>query len=770
MQNTKTLEPLLNKAKEHEKRYDWLGAANIYKKASGLASKEDDSLRASDLLERMGFCYSRAALQAETNESFRNRMKLAAKVYEHMVELFEKAKEEEKGANINHSKALVAYANSWLATNQPKKDTLLDEWWDLEKKTLKAHEEAGDLQAIGKTCNDLMQGSHVTRIWVLTQSERQKRYEELISLGERGIAALSEADDNYELARAYCWTGWTYSLAVIYAESEAKGELGQKGWSYSKKALELSEKIGDANLIGWSNNVASLVAMTYNPDINLALEFNEKTRKQSATTKDNIMMAVGGMWAGAVILNFQEEDPNKQRERLEKAVKWTEDSIYHYKIVGKPRPISVSYRLNVGNLTELASIETNLDAKRALLKKAIKTARELVEYSKEWATEKWSPFEALSRALYRLSETETKNLEKRRLLEEASVYSEKRILAGQKHHPFVYWARTRDQNDHALILAELAKIETDKQKKIEFLNDAVSSMENCLKLMAKDDKEHSTRWKSGLYGRYYYWFGEILAQLYAQTKEQKTLNRAIEVYTCTTEIFSKADLMTHAAESQWQTAKLHNQLGKHLKASHNYESAAQNYKLAAEKIPQLKDFYTKHSLYMQAWSQIEQARHFHSIEDYIKSQDQYEKAAKLHESAEPWSYLAPNYFAWAKVEEAENLSRNENTQQAKQVFQKAYEQFGKAEEYIKQKMAEITSADEKEMTQRLFKASDLRRKYCQARILLEEAKLLDREGKYLQSSKSYGEAAQKIAAIIEKIDAEAERRELEYIAILCQAW
>ena len=127
---------------------------------------------------------------------------------------------------------------------------------------------------------------------------------------------------------------------------------------------------------------------------------------------------------------------------------------------------------------------------------------------------------------------------------------------------------------------------------------------------------------------------------------------------------------------------------------------------------------------MRAWSQIEQAKHSHSIEEYEEARQHYKKAADLHESTAPWNYLAANYFAWANMEEAENLSRKENPQQAKQAFQKAYEQFCKAEESFKQKLEEITSSDEKEMTQKLFKASELRRKFCQARILLEEGKNL----------------------------------------------
>ena len=99
MQNDKT-GSLLNKAKELEKRYDWLGAAKFYEKASDLVSK--DFLKAAELFERIGFCYFRAALQAETNKQFRNRMKLAVQAYERMVELVEKAEEEGKEAKINH--------------------------------------------------------------------------------------------------------------------------------------------------------------------------------------------------------------------------------------------------------------------------------------------------------------------------------------------------------------------------------------------------------------------------------------------------------------------------------------------------------------------------------------------------------------------------------------------------------------------------------------------------------------------------------------------
>ena len=57
-----SLESLLDKAKELEKKYEWLQATDYYEKAADLALKQKDSLKAADLQERIGFCFFKAAL------------------------------------------------------------------------------------------------------------------------------------------------------------------------------------------------------------------------------------------------------------------------------------------------------------------------------------------------------------------------------------------------------------------------------------------------------------------------------------------------------------------------------------------------------------------------------------------------------------------------------------------------------------------------------------------------------------------------------------
>ena len=75
LQNS-TLGFLLDKAKEMEKKYEWLQATKFYKKASDMVLDEKDILKAAELQEKIGFCFYRAADQAVTNIDFRKLMKL----------------------------------------------------------------------------------------------------------------------------------------------------------------------------------------------------------------------------------------------------------------------------------------------------------------------------------------------------------------------------------------------------------------------------------------------------------------------------------------------------------------------------------------------------------------------------------------------------------------------------------------------------------------------------------------------------------------------
>jgi len=132
--------------------------------------------------------------------------------------------------------------------------------------------------------------------------------------------------------------------------------------------------------------------------------------------------------------------------------------------------------------------------------------------------------------------------------------------------------------------------------------------------------------------------------------------------------------------------------------------------------------------------------------------------------------MAPNYWAWAVLEDAELLSRQEKPKEAIHAFEQAQTKFSNAEEAIKQKIEEIELAEEKQAAEKLIKTSNLRLRYCQARISIEEAKILDRKGEYASSAKHYGLAADKLKQLLSDTELPQTQQELSLMLKLCEAW
>jgi KaiC/GvpD/RAD55 family RecA-like ATPase/tetratricopeptide (TPR) repeat protein len=768
------LESLLEKAKELENKYEWLQAAENYRKAAELVLTKKDILKAADLNERIGFCYYRASLQAQSNAEFRRILKFSILAYEKESEFLKGIETEELQLKRIHADALTSYAKSWYKTNPKTIKKLCNKWWTLENKLLRAHESAGDLHSVGRTCNDLLEYSTFDRYWLASNFlEHKEMYEESLLLAEKAIKIFSSLDDKYELSRAYLSICWYYGMIEGFEEDENKLiQISHRCKDMANKALELSQEIGDAWLISRSYQAAWGVAQNLKGEFPIAIELGEKMLEYGRVAKDNYLLGFGNCLTSASIIARAShlEDPDEQKELCEKALKMSQKATHNFQIINNIGGFQVSYTTHMWQLAKLALIETDPKKKQKLFEKAIKVGQEGLKQLKGWKRLYGILFAILSQMFLSLSSTKRIIEEKKELLRKAQSFATKySAYAQEMEMPASTVLRKNKIN--SLIQMELANIEPNVTKKINLLTKALISSERSIYALKKKEKFYSqSGWGVGvLFGKNYDKLGRILQQIYSLSEKKENLYRAIEAYKQAAIYYKKADLPTHIAESCWHLAQLHDQAGEFQEASKNYESASQAYDLASKKIPQLKDFYKEHSLYMQAWNQIEQARYCHSIENYEEAHQNYKRAARLHESTSSWNYLAPNYHAWANMEEAESLSRNEHTELAMQTFQKALQQFNRAEESIKEKLEKISSEEEKEITQ-LLKASEFRQKYCQARILMESAKLLDRDGKHLQSSKSYEEAAKKISTIFDKIDVETERKELEYIAILCQAW
>ena len=760
----------MNNAKDREKKYEWLQAVEYYEKASSISLKDKEFVKAAQFQEGLGYCCFRAALQADIAEDFSNRILLAKEAYEKAVEFYQKTKEPGKKVLVTNSNAMIAFYASFLEPIQSKKNKLLHEWWNLKKEVLKTYDKAGDLLALAKSCNDLLLSANFDLIWS-ERSKQKKMVKELVNYGEKAIEILSGVGSKYDLAWAYGLTSLYYGLLHYLKKMEDRREEDRKkSLNYIKKALELAENAGDGYLIGTLNLFAGghcvYVSEPFMP------KFFENALEQAAITRDNYLKGLATQWisGGSWLLGIVTENPNEKKELYKKSLKTASDSISTLQIFNfSEQAIFTSYRVKTGSLIGLSAMETDLEIRRNLLKQAVENGFDGLKYmcSKEMQNEQI--LNGLGVSLTSLSMLEKEVNEKRRLLEEALKHlmntasilqKEQQEISTYTFAPGLYFHLGETQMG-------LSMITKDTQKKIELLNSAFSSIENGLRINAK--------YGGGPMAISYsvtsnYFLGNILNQLYILTKEKEILEKAIGHYKNAIEEATKLENQPQIAEAYWQIAKIHDKLGNNLEASQKYQSAADYYKLAGEKIPQLKEFYEDFSVYMQAWSEIEKAKHSHSLEEYEQARGHYEKIATLHQLSKSWSYLAPNYLAWATMEKAEDLSRKENTREAIQTFQQAIEQFSKAKDSIQLRIPELRESDEREMATKLVESSDIRQRYCRARINIEEAKMLDRKGDYNSSSKKYSLAAENLQTFIKEIKSEEEQRELKIILVLCRAW
>lgn len=542
-----------------------------------------------------------------------------------------------------------------------------------------------------------------------------------------------------------------------------------------KKALALSKKVGDSHLIGMSNLAATFSQYWLVGNLKLSLEYAKEILHHGTETRDHSLIGWGLVWLADITywMMMQEEDPNKKREGYRKIIEYAKEAASHLDLLSPYAFLGDTVWVNIESYTSWArDVETKPKEKRTLLEQAIEIGRKAVKRVKKGGNPESTAttLHALSKALFFLSQMETVLIDKKELLIEASKLREEEINIRDRALPNWYWIRGVGHNYQALILAELSLIESDDRKKRNLLEKAVLNMEKCLKLCEEWTRVYPQTMLFVVLGMYYDWYGIILNQLYSLTGETENLYTMIGVYKKAIKTYNKADMRSRLAEIHWKIARVYDKLGKHTESAENFELASENYRLAAVKIPQLKEFYLDYASYMDAWNEVERAKHHHEREEYSRSKEHYQKAANILQSSRAWNHLSPNYLAWSQLEYAEDLSRKEQGLESIQKFRAAAELFSKAKKSLETASERIVSSEEKEKTNELIRASCQRRKYCLSRIILEEARLHDKENDYELSAKKYGAAAEAFERIIKLAEAESDRRELQSTVYLCKAW
>ena len=329
MSDMSSLEAILSGAEGKEKEYDWLGAAESYKKALGLVP-EQDSLRMSEVHERLGYALHRFAFQAESNDQFRQRLHQSILSYEKTGELYGRVDESVKMPRMLRCDAMITYLNHWLAVEAGEKKRLLDECWRLTKDALKAFEEVGDALEYGKTYNQLASSAFLAYVLEWNFQVGEKIIREAMELGERAVTLLSSVGDPCELARAYVKAAFyltTFSLYFV-PDLDERERHRQRGQGYLQKAIELSEETALLALAGTPGVTGDETGLSIDDMLvhfEKALGYAKKTKDKYliGTALDWLTYATG--WKSILI-----EDPDKRLEVSQRALQYAEDAKHQF--------------------------------------------------------------------------------------------------------------------------------------------------------------------------------------------------------------------------------------------------------------------------------------------------------------------------------------------------------------------------------------------------------------------------------------------------------
>jgi hypothetical protein len=773
------VEEILHHAEQLEKEYDWLRAAESYEKVLNLLPQDDFSKRG-EFHERLGYAFYRFAFQAESKDKFRERLGQSAASYEKAVGCYGKLNEPVKTARTLRCDAMIAYIGYWLAPEAKEKKEKIDECWRLTKEALAAFKEASEGWEYGKTNNQLSNSVVFAFCLNWDFQAREKMMREAVESGEQAIKFLSTFQDSRELAKAYARTA--YYLGVFdhyFLDLDEKQKGSEKIQHYWQKAKELSEDVAlfeflypifGAQFLLWGDGTEE--AFT---NLNKALEYGRKTR-------DKFIIGCALDWL-VYHTCFKptpqyHEDP-QERSAIDKTInQYVEDAKQQYVPISFISPRGDAFWIEmentVGYYAALAGFETDLRKKRGLLEKAREACPDGLRLAEASGNPEVTNFanHMFGGVLRSLAEIETSSEVKKRLLEEALKHKREAIRITDKLTPFLRWNRGIMQTSLAGVKSQLADLAQDPETRKNMLLEAILDHETGSKLCHEEAQvlEKQMPGAGGGLGWQQYTAGVWLNRLYELTSNEEHLRRAAKAFAEAAESFQKVDFKNRVAECQWKAAQTYDALGEHLKAAESFDFASDNYKSVSERVSQIKNFYLEHASYMAAWSEIEKARHHHDRQEYGLAKEHFEKAAELHKSLKKWSYLAPNYCAWANVECAEDFSRKEQCEEAIEAFKEAIKLFDETKKSIQNELSKIEDIDEKRMANSMVKATDMRREYCVARIAIEDAKILDKKGDHYFSSEKYGQAAEAFEKMSQALETEQERKEFNLIISLSHAW
>lgn len=761
-----SVEALLTEATSLTRKYDWKTASELCQRALETATSGREKQLIPSIRELLGKSYFRHAMQSESREIFCDRMRYAVSEYEKLTSLY---REISSQAFSKRSEAHAYFASYWITVDASERRNLLEKCIALATESAEGFEKGNDVKELAEVHKDLlnylMEASYLAR----EAGTLNDIYHRGVALGKQTIAefkAMQAEEGLLEvLGITIQWTAFFTGLGVIRPEEHEREKIFLL--KVSENIGEISQRVKNPEAASRQKYAASLYSEEFQGNIVEALNLAESAVSSSKSTGDALLMGrcfelVGSNSKGAAVLS---EDVEVMRKLFDKGIESHSKAIKILEIPLDGASLANCYGQLAESLQFRATlVETNVEAKRAQLSKAIEIARRGMAYQNY--TFYGGSSHDISKCLYFLATLESDLGEKKTLLEESLQVREEYVRSIGPIIPRSWFAGVQ-WNYLALVKAELAKIASDPKAGIQLLQGAVEDMKSCIQICKGFAVSRPTLLSVTWYEE---WYGDILLQLYHLNAEKTYPQEAIWTYQDAITRLERLGIFGPIPTIRWKTAKVQDMTGELSAAADAFKDAAADYRIAAQKIPGLRISFESLASYMDAWASIEQARLHHRDEEYSAASSNYATAAEKLQSVKMWNHLSKHYFACSLLEHAEALSREENPKASYESFLTSTASFQKAEKELSSKMETSSDSDDQAELKQWLSLTKERGRYVKGRAELEEAKILDRNGAKEASSKKYHSASQVFRTLLQESTDKQYRDELTTLELFCEAW
>lgn|GEM_PF-5272758 len=255
------------------------------------------------------------------------------------------------------------------------------------------------------------------------------------------------------------------------------------------------------------------------------------------------------------------------------------------------------------------------------------------------------------------------------------------------------------------------------------------------------------------------------------TRDEKSLSEALSQLAEASDNYFLADKLSLAAEAHWKRGQLLGSTKAHRSASAEYQRASETYEKCALRAQSsvFSEVYRNLSVYMKAWSLIEESRDAHTQGYLLEASKKYDDAATLFSESTVWKTLSSYCSAQASLEEGEALSLEEKFSQACDAFRRSTQAFSFCVANLQNWIPPTWAMKEEE--RRLWqKVASKGEQYSLARLELEEARILDEKGEKLLSARKFASAAKMLENLSLLEETDEGRRGILYLMLNCKAW